>query len=92
MGTILGSHVSNLVGQKMICRSKFIKMALRIFYWLTIFYDLSVPDCHELDRGQKHVKITSYNVLTWWQPTKLTHLVGSCFEVCKDCPRAFWLF
>ena len=33
----------------------------------------------------------SCNVLTGWQPTKLTHLVGNYFEVYKDYPRTFWL-
>jgi hypothetical protein len=54
-------------------------MALRAFYWLTVFYDLNVLAGHELDRGQKCVRIVSCSVLIGWQPTKLTHLVGSCF-------------
>ena len=75
----------------MTCRSKVIKIALRVFFWLTVFYDLNVTVGHELDRGQKRVRTTSCSVLIGWQPTKLTHLVGCCFEVYKDCPRAFWL-
>ena len=51
----------------------------------------SVPICHQLDRGHKRVKTASCNVLPGWQPTKLIHLIGSCFEVHTDYPIAFWL-
>jgi hypothetical protein len=54
-------------------------------------YDLNLTVGYELDRGQKHVRGASYNVLVRWQLTRLTHLVGSCFGVYKDCPTAFWL-
>ena len=54
----------------MTCRSKVIKMTLRVFYKLTIFYDLNVIVGHELDRGQKRTGTTSCSVLTRWQPTK----------------------
>ena len=53
------------------------------------FYDLSVPTRHEL--GQKRAKIASYSVMIGCQLTKLTHLVGSYFEVYEDSLRAFWL-
>jgi hypothetical protein len=75
----------------MICRSKVFKLALRVLYSLTIFYDLNVTAGHELDRGQNCVMTVSCNVLIGWQPTKLTHLVGSFFEVYKDFLRGFWL-
>ena len=55
------------------------------------FYDLNVPTGRELDIGQKNVTTPSCSVLSGWQPTKLTHLIGSYFEVYKDCPIAFWL-
>ena len=52
----------------------------------------SEPTSHVLDRGQTRIRTASCSVLTRWQPIKLTHLVGSCFEVYKDFPRAFWLY
>ena len=67
-------------------------MALQVFYQLTIFYDLNVTASHVPDKGKEPVRTASCSVLIGWQPTKLTHLVSSCFEVYKDCPRAFWLF
>ena len=83
--------VSNILGQKMTSRIKDIEMALRITYELIVFNDLGVLVGHELHIGQIHIKTASCSVLTRWQPTKLTYLVGSNFEVYKDCPRAFWL-
>ena len=58
--------------------------------WLFLWPYMSVG--HELDVGQNHVRTTSYIVLSWCQPTKLNHLAGSCFEVYKGIPKAFWLF
>jgi hypothetical protein len=72
-------------------RAGVIKMALRVFSLLTVFYDLNVTIGHELDRGQKNVWIASGNVLIKWQPNKFTNLVGSCFEMYKDCHIVFWL-